>query len=62
MCAFRKEGGYQIGRVLQFCHYEQKKLSDYQYQGKFAHTQQEDLGVMCTWFEEIEPGTYKINV
>ena len=60
MCAFSKEGNFQIGKVLQFCHYEKKKLSDYQYQGRFAHTQQKDLGVLCTWFEETEAGTYKM--
>lgn len=56
MCAFSTEGHYQIGRILQFCHYENKKVSEYQYQSRFANTKQRDLGVLCTWFEEIENG------
>jgi hypothetical protein len=57
MCTFNEEEYIKIGRVLQFCHYEKKKVSEYQYQGRFAHTKQKDLGVLCTWFET---GTYKM--
>ena len=53
MCAFSNEGHYQIGRILQFCHYEKKKVSEYQYQSRFVNTKQRDLGVLWTWFEEI---------
>ena len=60
MCAFSKKRKYQIGRVLQFCHHLKKKVSEYQYQGRFAYTKQTDLGVLCTWFEEFETGTHRM--
>ena len=54
MCVFRKENKLEIGRILQFSHYEEKKVSANQYKGLFADTKRKDLGVLCTWFVKLE--------
>ena len=53
MCSFKKKENFQIGKVLQFCYYMKKKVSEYHYQGTFAQTKQADLGVLCTWFQDL---------
>ena len=60
MCVFRKENKLEIGRILQFSHYEEKKVSANQYKGLFADTKRKDLGVLCTWFEQSEVGKYRM--
>ena len=60
MCVFRSKNELKIGRILQFSHYEEKKISANQYHGQFAHTNRRDLGVLCTWLKESGIGQYRM--
>ena len=41
--------------------YMKKNVSEYQYRGTFAQTKQAELGVLCTWFQDLN-GLYIHNV
>ena len=59
MCVFNKDDGWKIGRILQFSYHEKKTNSAYQYKGRVASTQSQDLGVLCTWFQ-TSTGKYRM--
>ena len=51
ICVFRtvnKE--WRIGRVLQFSHYLEKKISAKQYRGLTADVSNTKIGILCSWY------------
>ena len=54
MCAFKKKKTFKLERFFNSAtKYYEEKVSEYQYRGTFAQKKQAELGVLCTWFQDL---------